>query len=141
MPTLACSTMSRRNTWRMRKSAWASRSPSLEDDASTRPPLQVLSAVERDHLPRHGRQGEDGEHGPADLIRCGAMAERNGGALPGELLRRLPRAWQGGAGPDAVDPDARGQRERHLLRQRPEPGLGHRVGDEVGRDRPHALVE
>ena len=67
--------------------------------------------------------------------------ERGRGGLAGELRRRLPRAGQRRAGADGVDPDARRQRQRHGLGQRPERRLRHGVGDEVRRQRPDTLVE
>ena len=104
-------------------------------------PLQVLAAIERDHLPGHGGQGEDGEQGAADLGGRGAVAERDTRALPGELLVALARARQGGPGADRIHPDARGESEGEALGERPQPGLGDAVGDEMRGERPHALVQ
>ena len=79
----------------------------------------------------------------ARAISSGLVPWRSGteARLPGELLLGLPRAGQRRAGTDAVDPDAWGQRQRHRLGQRPQPGLGDGVGDEVRRDRPDPLVQ
>ena len=67
--------------------------------------------------------------------------QRHRGGLAVELLLGLARVGQRGAGADAVHPDARRQGQRHALGQRPQPGLGHRVGHEMRRQRPDPLVE
>ena len=79
----------------------------------------------------------------AAAISSGVVPRRSGIALalPAELLVALARAGQGRAGSDAVDADARRQRQRHGLGQRPQPGLAQRVGDEMRREVPHPLVE
>ena len=62
-------------------------------------PLQVLAAVERQHLSGHRRQCQDRKHRTRDLIGTGATMQRGGGGLPLELLRGLPCIGQRGPGP------------------------------------------
>src|SRR5439155_25042897 len=104
-------------------------------------PAEMLAAVESDHLTRHCRRGEDETDRCGDLLRTGAASQRKRGALARELFFALAWARQRRAWPDAVDPDARGERERHRLGQSPEPSLADRVGDEIRRQAPHPLIE
>src|SRR5262245_13368215 len=67
-------------------------------------PAEMLAAVERDHLAGHGWRIQDEQDGARDLARTGAVAERHGGRLLGELLLGLARRGQRGTGTDAVHP-------------------------------------
>ena len=58
-----------------------------------------------------------------------------------KLFPALPRARQGRSGADPVDPDAGSERKRHGPGQRPQPGLGQGVGNEMRGQVPHPLVE
>ena len=72
--------------------------------------------------------------------RPGAPAA--GSTTAGRTAPRVCRgAGQRRAGTDGVDPDARRQRHRQRLRQRPQPRLADGVRGEVRRQVPHPLVE
>ena len=101
----------------------------------------MLSAVERDHLAGHRRRSENEFDGRGHLAGSAAAPERHHSGLALELFRALPRARQRRSRADPVDPDARGERERHGLRESPQTRLGQGVGDEVLGQVPHPLVE
>ena len=104
-------------------------------------PLQVLPAVQRQHLPGQRRQRQDGHDGARDLLGPAPWPSGTEAACRANCFLRLVRVGQRRAGADAVHPDARRERQRHGLGQRPQRGLGDGVGHEMRRQRPHPLVE
>src|SRR5215207_8404386 len=71
----------------------------------------------------------------------GTVAKGHGRALTGEVVPPLPVARKRRARADGVDPYPRCERLRHGLRRREESALRQRVGEEVGRRLPDALVD
>src|ERR1700722_15229456 len=112
MPMLADSTRSRRNTWRSARVLEAIRGVSMRlllwwRGGAPGGPLQMLPAIQRQHLSGHRRQGQDGDDGAADLLRARAVAQRHRLGLAVELRLGLALAGQRRTGADGVDPDAR----------------------------------
>ena len=102
---LAGSTMSRMNMCRVARAALAMTwSPSMPSCAQRHHssggavlpadvPLQVLAAVEGDHLAGHRGQRKDRQQRASDFLRRGAVAERHRGVLALELRLRSGAGW------------------------------------------------
>src|SRR2546430_13953610 len=67
-------------------------------------PAEMLSAVERDHLPGHRRRRQDEAQCGGDFGGAGPALQRHGAILAGKLLDALPWARQRRAGADRIDP-------------------------------------
>src|SRR6185436_12827935 len=89
-------------------------------------PPQVLTAIQRDHLPGQCWSIQDEADGLADLFGCRGTLKRHVLPLGGEVLFALTVVLQGRAGADAVDPDPWRQRHRQSLGEGPEAGFAER---------------
>src|ERR1043166_2796166 len=88
-------------------------------------PVEVLPAVEADHLARDRPVFDEVANGAAELGKLGTVAERQLLSLAAELGVVLPDIGNRRAGCNAVDPHPRRQR----LRQRDGGGGERRLGD------------
>ena len=101
----------------------------------------MFAAVQRDHLAGHRAGGQDIADAGRDLFRGGAMLQRGRVPLHAEMVLVLPLALQRRSRSDGVDPDARRQRQRQCLGQCPQPRLRQRIGNKIGGEVPHSLVQ
>src|SRR5262249_26368491 len=104
-------------------------------------PLEMLAAIERDHLSGDRRRIEQEAHGAASLLDRSATAKRCRPTFALEVGLAGSAVRQHGAWADGVDADAGGQGLGQRLRCRPQRRLGDGVGEEIGGEPPDALVD
>src|SRR5690606_3423715 len=92
-------------------------------------PGKMLSAIEADHLSRNRTRLQEPSYRGPEFRKSGRALQANGFGLAAVSGLALAVIGKGRARPDAVDPNARGERLRHRLRRGPERRFRQGVGE------------
>src|SRR5690606_41749795 len=100
----------------------------------------MLAAIQSDHLTGYGTRLEEEAQARLHLLERRPSLERHAGHLPLEVFLRLVVGWHGNAGADAIDPDARRQRQGQLTGEAPKARFGQGIADQALHEVPLPLT-